>query len=106
MFAEKSWGSYQVLDVGEESLTIKVTLYAGNKMSVHYHQNRDEVWTVISGRGKCVINDNERLIGVGDIVTMQANQIHSVEALTDLQMIEVQIGKDIRKEDKIKVDVQ
>ncbi|WP_289108568.1 sugar phosphate nucleotidyltransferase [uncultured Dubosiella sp.] len=106
MFAEKSWGSYQVLDVGEESLTIKVTLYAGNKMSVHYHQNRDEVWTVISGRGKCIINDNERLIGVGDIVTMQANQIHSVEALTDLQMIEVQIGKDIRKEDKIKVDVQ
>ena len=83
-----------------------MTLYAGNKMSVHYHQNRDEVWTVISGRGKCVIDGHERLIGVGDIVTMQANQIHSVEALTDLQMIEVQIGKDIRKEDKIKVDVQ
>ena len=106
MFAEKSWGSYQVLDVGTCSLTIKVTLNAGNKMSMHYHQHRDEVWTVISGKGKCVVDGHEQLIGVGDIVTMQANQLHTVEALTDLQMIEVQIGEDIRKEDKIKVDVQ
>lgn len=106
MFAEKSWGSYQVLDIGASSLTIKVTLNAGNRMSMHYHQNRDEVWTVISGKGKCVVDGHEQLIGVGDIVTMQANQLHTVEALTDLQMIEVQIGEDIRKEDKIKVDVQ
>lgn len=106
MFAEKSWGSYQVLDIGASSLTIKVTLNAGNRMSMHYHQNRDEVWTVISGKGKCVVDGHERLIGMGDIVTMQANQLHTVEALTDLQMIEVQIGEDIRKEDKIKVDVQ
>lgn len=106
MFAEKSWGSYQVLDIGASSLTIKVTLNAGNRMSMHYHQNRDEVWTVISGNGKCVVDGHEQLIGVGDIVTIQVNQLHTVEALTDLQMIEVQIGEDIRKEDKIKVDVQ
>lgn len=106
MFAEKSWGAYQVLDVGSNSLTIKVILNAGNKMSTHYHQNRDEMWTVISGHGKCIVDGHEREIGVGDIITMQANQIHSVEALSDLQMIEVQIGKDIRKEDKIKAEVQ
>lgn len=106
MFAEKSWGSYQVLDVGTCSLTIKVTLNAGNKMSMHYHQYRNEVWTVISGKGKCVVDGHEQIIGTGDIITMQANQLHTVEALTDLQMIEVQIGEDIRKEDKIKVDVQ
>lgn len=29
MFAEKSWGSYRVLDVEDGSLTIKVTLKAG-----------------------------------------------------------------------------
>lgn len=106
MFAEKSWGSYQVLDVGTCSLTIKVTLNAGNKMSMHYHQYRKEVWTVISGKGKCVVDGHEQIIGTGDIITMQANQLHTVEAITDLQMIEVQIGEDIRKEDKIKVDVQ
>ena len=49
MFAEKSWGSFRVLDIGENSLTIKVTLKAGNKMNYHSHERRDEVWTIISG---------------------------------------------------------
>ena len=49
MFAEKSWGSFRVLDVEEESLTIKVTLNAGHSMNYHSHQRRDEVWVVISG---------------------------------------------------------
>lgn len=54
MFAEKSWGSFRVLDVEEESLTIKVTLNSGHKMNYHSHRNRDEVWIVISGRGRNV----------------------------------------------------
>lgn len=33
MFAEKSWGSFRVLDVEEESLTIKVTLNPGHRMN-------------------------------------------------------------------------
>jgi len=37
MFADKSWGSYRVLEVGEESLTIKVTLNPGNRMNYHSH---------------------------------------------------------------------
>ena len=44
MFAEKSWGSFRVLDVEDKSLTIKVTLNPGNKMNYHSHKNRDEVW--------------------------------------------------------------
>ena len=47
MFAEKSWGSYRVLDVEGESLTIKVTLHAGHGMNYHSHEHRDEVWTVV-----------------------------------------------------------
>ena len=31
MFAEKSWGSFRVLDVESESMTIKVTLNAGHQ---------------------------------------------------------------------------
>lgn len=49
MFAEKSWGSFRVLDVEDESLTIKVTLNPGHSMNYHSHMNRDEVWVVISG---------------------------------------------------------
>lgn len=51
MFAEKSWGSYRVLDVSERSMTVKVTLNPGHGMNYHSHERRDEVWTVVSGSG-------------------------------------------------------
>ena len=51
MFAEKSWGSFRVLDVEADSLTIKVTLNPGHSMNYHSHDRRDEVWTVISEKG-------------------------------------------------------
>ena len=52
MFAEKSWGSFKVIDIDKASMTIKVTLNAGHRMNYHSHQHRDEVWTVIAGKGK------------------------------------------------------
>ena len=33
MFAEKSWGSFQVMDVEKSSMTIKVTLNPGHSMN-------------------------------------------------------------------------
>ena len=59
MFAEKSWGSFRVLDVEDESLTIKVTLNPGHSMNYHSHMNRDEVWVVISGTGRTVVDGVE-----------------------------------------------
>lgn len=102
MFAEKSWGSFRVLDVEENSLTIKVTLNPGNSMNYHSHQNRDEVWVVISGKGKTVVDGMEQEITVGDVVTMQAGCRHTVFAETELQLIEVQLGEDINVQDKQK----
>ncbi|HFJ8530581.1 TPA: sugar phosphate nucleotidyltransferase, partial [Enterococcus faecium] len=52
MFAEKSWGTYTVMDVQEGSMTVKVSMQAGQKLSYHYHNSRDEVWTVVAGQGK------------------------------------------------------
>ena len=56
MFAEKSWGSFKVIDIDKASMTIKVTLNAGHQMNYHSHQYRDEVWTVIAGEGKTVVD--------------------------------------------------
>lgn len=102
MFAEKSWGSYQVVNVEDESLTIKVTLNPGHSMHYHSHQKRDEVWVVIEGCGRATINDVEREIHVGDVITMRAGDKHTVIADETLKLIEVQIGKEISVHDKIK----
>lgn len=102
MFAEKSWGEYKVIDVEDESLTIKVSLKKGNKMNYHSHQYRDEVWTIISGVGVATVNDRDYVLHSGDTIKLPRNCKHTICAETDLQLIEVQSGKEISKKDKIK----
>lgn len=102
MFAEKSWGSFRVIDIEEESMTIKVTLNAGHRMNYHSHEHRDEIWTVIAGEGRTVIDGVERVVRAGDVATMKAGIPHTIIADTVLQVIEVQIGAEISVGDKIK----
>lgn len=102
MFAEKSWGSFRVLDVEDESLTIKVTLNPGHGMNYHSHSRRDEVWTVISGQGRAIVDDVERVVKAGDVITMKAGCRHTILAESELKLIEVQLGKDISVHDKQK----
>ena len=85
MFAEKSWGSFRVLDIGENSLTIKVTLKAGNKMNYHSHERRDEVWTIISGNGRTIVDGMEEQVTAGDVITMQAGCRHTI--IADSQLV-------------------
>lgn len=103
MFAEKSWGSYEVLDIGQESLTIKVTLNSGHKMNYHKHNHRDEVWVVISGKGTVITDEQERKVSAGDVIEMPIGCAHTVIADTKLQLIEVQLGKEISVQDKTKI---
>ena len=102
MFAEKSWGRYQVLDVQPQSMTLKVTLKAGQQMSYHSHEHRDEVWTVVSGDGETLVDGMTQTIHPGDVITILAGCVHRVKARTELTLIEVQIGKDITVHDKKK----
>ena len=104
MFAEKSWGSFQVLDVEESSLTIKVTLNPGHSMNYHSHEYRDEVWTVLSGEGRTIVDGMEQRVRPGDVVTMQAGCRHTIIADTELKVMEVQLGKEISVDDKQKYE--
>ena len=106
MFAEKSWGSFQVLDVGEDSMTIKVTLNPGHRMNYHSHKRRDEVWNVISGKGRTIVDGMEQPVQAGDVVTMQAGCRHTIIADTELKVIEVQLGREISVHDKQKHDLE
>ena len=106
MFAEKSWGSFRVLDVETESMTIKVTLNPGHQMNYHSHKNRDEVWTVIAGNGRTIVDGMEQQVSTGDVITMEAGCRHTIIAETELKLIEVQLGKEISVHDKQKYPLE
>ena len=102
MVADKSWGSYRVVNVESGSMTIKVTLKPGHSMNYHSHQERDEVWVVISGVGETIVDGERRDVAPGDVILLKANQRHTVRAITELKLIEVQLGRDITVSDKQK----
>ena len=106
MFAEKSWGSFKVIDIDNASMTIKVTLNAGHRMNYHSHQYRDEVWTVIAGNGKTIVDGMEQNVKAGDVITMSAGCRHTVIAETELKLIEVQLGEAIDVHDKQKFELE
>lgn len=100
-YSEKSWGTYQLIDVDEGSLTIKVTLNAGNKMHYHSHEYRDEIWNICEGAGEVILDGRKFPVTVGDVVKIPAGAKHTVIAVENLKIIEVQIGEKISVEDKI-----
>ena len=102
MFAEKSWGSFRIIDVEEESLTIKVTLNAGHGMNYHSHVHRREIWTVVSGCGTVRLDGAERPVVAGDVIDIPAGMKHKISARERMVVIEVQVGASISKEDKVK----
>ena len=104
-FAEKSWGTYTVIDVQKGSMTVKLSMRAGESLSYHMHNYREEVWTVVSGKGKAIVDGMEQLLRTGDVITIAAGCKHTVEALAPLDIIEVQLGEEISVSDKIKFDL-
>lgn len=106
MFAEKSWGNYRVLDIEDDSITVKVTLNPGHKMNYHSHERRNEIWNIISGEGTVIVDGMEQPVKPGDVVTMQSGCRHTIIAKTELKVIEVQIGKEISVHDKQKYELE
>ena len=100
IYAEKSWGSYEVIDIENQALVIKVTLNPGCSMNYHSHRNRDEQWIVISGDGVVIIDEKKFSVKIGDRIFIPAGCRHTVMAKTELKIVEIQIGDDISVEDK------
>lgn len=108
MYEEKRWGWYRVLDYfqlkeGDEVLTKRIFVGAGQNLSYQKHFFRYEVWTVVSGTGLAVINKTIRKIKAGDVVQIPKNTLHSVKAITDLEFIEVQTGPKLNEEDILRI---
>lgn len=106
MFAEKSWGSFNVLNIDDKSMTIKVTLNEGHRMNYHSHEHRNEVWVVTSGIGTTIIDGMKQNVSAGDVITMAKGVRHTIIANTELKLIEIQLGTDISVHDKQKFELE
>lgn len=105
MYEERRWGTYKVLsDVayadGSRSLTKTITLYPGKNISYQVHHRRDEVWTIVDGKGQFVLDGVQRDVQRGDVLIIRKEQWHAIKAVGEpLTFIEVQTGCPLIEED-------
>lgn len=100
MFEERSWGEYKVLDFaindnGTKSLTKRKKIRQGMKIEYQSHKNRSEVITVINGKCIITINDRAHEAYAGDTYAVAEGVKHGLEAVTDTEIIEIQVGKEL-----------
>ncbi|MEK3732514.1 MULTISPECIES: sugar phosphate nucleotidyltransferase [Paenibacillus] len=108
MYEERRWGRYRVLDYtkypnGNEVLTKRICVLEGKNLSYQYHLLRSEVWTVVSGHGEMILDGDVRIIGKGDVVLITAEAKHSLRAITDIEIIEVQTGSQLIEDDIVRL---
>jgi len=54
-----------------------VVIDPGDVVADHYHRQTNEVFQMLSGGGRMVINGEEFLLHPGDTLTCEANEIHN-----------------------------
>lgn len=104
MCEKRPWGEYQILDYrnddnNQHSITKHIRIKQGKHISYHIHNYRSEVWTVLNGTGKIVLDGETSNINRGDSISIHAGVKHGIMANTDLHIIEVQIGNELSEED-------
>ncbi len=63
MYEERIWGWSRILDYasyenGREMVTRRICIHTGKNLSYHYHNLREEVWTIIRGEGELVLDES------------------------------------------------
>ncbi|MBN7774053.1 sugar phosphate nucleotidyltransferase [Clostridium aminobutyricum] len=110
MYEERRWGQYMVLDHtnvdGFESLTKRIILNEGKQISYQYHNCRSEVWTIVAGQGIVYIDNKKKAVKPGDVIQIATGVKHGMKALTELELIEVQLGKNLVEEDIIRLEME
>ena len=74
-------------------------------MSYHSHEFRDEIWTVLSGTGRTIVDGVERRVRQGDVIQLPAGSRHMMKADTPMVVLESQLGNRITVKDKQKFDL-
>ncbi len=104
MYERRGWGEYKVLDYkhhddGNNSLVKELIISSGRHISYQRHHCRTEIWIFTEGIGKLILDDVVKTVNRGDVVIIAPDMKHAIQGMTELHIIEVQIGDELTEED-------
>lgn len=102
-YEERQWGTLKTLDLSETkngfTLLRKITIFENRSSSYHYHNERDEVLTILNGEGEIIVEGVSILLRQGNTLTIPRGKKHSIRAFSDMEYLETHIGKTVGDED-------
>jgi len=104
---ERPWGSFTILDEGENYKVKRLEVLPGKRLSYQRHSRRAEHWFVVRGTAKVTLNDTEILVECGnalDIPTGFAHRVENSDGNENLIIIETQTGDYFGEDDIERLD--
>lgn len=106
-FDERPWGSFTVLDEGDNYKVKRIEVLPGKRLSYQRHSCRSEHWFVVCGTAKVTLNGVEKLVNAGQAVDIAREMAHRVENSDPdklLIFIETQTGDYFGEDDIVRIE--
>ncbi len=103
---ETPWGSYEVLYENSNYKVKRIRIKPEKRISLQYHEHRNEHWFVVEGSGIATIGEDEILVKRGDSLDIpkeQNHRIHNTDRESILTFIEVQTGLYLEEDDIVRL---
>lgn len=102
----RPWGSYTVLDEGENFKMKRIKVKPGASLSLQMHYHRSEHWIVVSGTAKVVNGERQFLVNANESTFIPSGHQHRLEnpGKIDLVIVEVQSGAYLGEDDIVRFE--
>ena len=90
---EKPWGKEEVIEINDRYMMKKLTMWAGHRCSLQYHNIKRETIYVLSGKLRIYSGTTQeqltsRVYGPNETVTVIPGAVHRMEAVEDSVYLE------------------
>jgi mannose-6-phosphate isomerase len=104
-FDRRPWGTFTVLDEGNDFKVKRIEVLPGKRLSYQKHSQRAEHWVVVQGTAKVTLDDRESIVAAGEAIDIGTGSAHRVEnpGTVTLVFIEVQRGSYLGEDDIVRL---
>lgn len=90
---EKPWGKEEVVEINDHYMVKKLTMWAGHRCSLQYHNIKRETIYVLSGQLRIYSGSTQELLtskvyGPDEAITLEPGVVHRMEAVEDCIYLE------------------
>jgi mannose-1-phosphate guanylyltransferase/mannose-6-phosphate isomerase len=102
----RPWGSYQSVDNGDRHQVKRITVRAGERLSLQKHHHRSEHWIVVRGTAQVTVDEHVKIVHENESIYIPIGAVHRLEnpGKILLELIEVQTGSYLGEDDIIRIE--